>query len=346
MNFFLELITEAVNLLNRMSVYLVFGFLFAGVVHVLVKKERIAKHLGGRNIASVFKASLFGIPLPLCSCGVLPTALSIRKDGASKPAVISFLISTPITGIDSIFATYALLGGFFTFYRVLVSFIIAFTAGIFSIFFLGEEENNKKSQQAECKLCKSDKCIPEKHVVKNKIKTIFSYGFFTLLKDSGLWIIIGIFVGALISMFIPDSFVEKYLGSQWLSMLIMLFIGIPMYVCSSGSLPIVLSLMLKGMSPGAGFVFLISGPATNSVTFSVITRELGWRAMAIIITCIVFLSLIFGYLLNILWAAFNINIFSHIASHARVMPSWLEYLSSVILVVLITFSQIKKFLKK
>ncbi|MBD3801187.1 MAG: permease, partial [Campylobacterales bacterium] len=119
-----------VDLSNAMAPYIVFGLLFAGVLHELVPDALVTKHLGSDNVASVIKSTLFGIPLPVCSCGVIPLATSIKKSGASKGATLSFLISTPITGIDSILATYGMFGWAFTLYRVVTSMLMAMLAGI------------------------------------------------------------------------------------------------------------------------------------------------------------------------------------------------------------------------
>lgn len=125
-NFFQEL----VMLTNEMSPYIILGFFFAGILHVYIRKERIQKYLGKRDLKSVIYASLLGIPLPLCSCGVIPTGISFYKDGASKGATVSFLISTPQTGIDSILVTYSLLGLPFTIIRPIVAFFTGILGGV------------------------------------------------------------------------------------------------------------------------------------------------------------------------------------------------------------------------
>ena len=125
---------ESVSLFLRMSPYLLFGFLFAGLLHVFISLGAIARHLGKRNLASIAKSVVLGIPLPLCSCGVIPAAVLLKKKGASRGSVISFLISTPITGVDSIFATYALLGPLFAIYRVFSSALTALVAGVLANF--------------------------------------------------------------------------------------------------------------------------------------------------------------------------------------------------------------------
>jgi len=339
MDTILGIIKESVNLLNKMSVYLLFGFLFGGILHIFVKTEMIAKHLGKGDFFSVLKATLFGIPLPLCSCGVLPAAFSLRKDGASKGSVLSFLISTPTTGLDSIFATYALLGGVFAVYRVIASFLAGLLAGISAnLFFRNEKHNKVTHKDHECKVCKDKNHSLGDHGFLTKIKSVFVYGFGDLLKDVGPWLIIGIFVGGLISYLTPESFIKDYLGSGWQSMVIMLIIGIPMYVCSSGSIPIAAALMLKGMSPGAAFVFLLAGPATNSVALTVIGKQLGKKAVFIFLSSIIISALGLGMLLNFVWQFLNIDTLKQIMHHGRMFPRWVEISASTILVCVLFYN--------
>ena len=332
-------IKEAYFLLNKMSVYLLFGFFFAVVLHVFMKEGLVARHLGGNNFLSAVKASLFGIPLPLCSCGVVPAALSLRKDGASKGAILSFLISTPTTGVDSIFATYGLLGGVFAAYRVIASFVTGVFAGVFANIFLREDKPpNSLNNEHKCKLCSGEEHPEEGHSVLQKIKGVFSYAFGDLLRDIGMWLLLGILVGGVISYFIPEAFVTRYLGSGWQSMLIMLLVGIPMYVCSTGSIPIAAALMLKGMNPGAAFVFLMAGPATNSVALTVIANQFGKKTVFVFLTSIITCSLILGVLLNHVWKFLNIGALEHIIHHEGIMPPWLQIGASSILLLSILLS--------
>ncbi|NQT23423.1 MAG: SO_0444 family Cu/Zn efflux transporter [Candidatus Omnitrophica bacterium] len=341
MQIILGVIKEIYFLMNKMSVYLLFGFIFAGILHIFLKEGLISKHIGGNNLSSVVKASLFGIPLPLCSCGVLPAALALRKDGASKGAVLSFLISTPTTGVDSVLATYALLGGAFALYRVFASFVAGVFAGAFAnIIFKNEKPSVTPKENRKCAMCDSASHSEVKHSILDKVKGVFSYAFGELLNSVGKWVILGIIIGGIISYFIPEEFVSRYLGSGILSMLIMLVIGIPMYVCSSGSIPIAAALMLKGMNPGAAFVFLLAGPATNSVALTVIAKEFGKKTVFIFLSAIIACSLLLGVLLNHLWKFFNINTIAYIA-HKGMIPEWIQLSASIILLFFIILNAIK-----
>ena len=340
MNILKGILTESFNLLNRMSPYLVFGFLFAGIMHILFSPEKIAKHLGGQNLMSVIKASLLGIPLPLCSCGVIPAALTLRKEGASRGAVLSFLISTPTTGVDSIFATYSLLGAVFAIYRVAASFIAGVFAGIMANIFAKEEKVVKISKNnGECKMC----CDIEdhSHTALEKFKAIFTYAFRDLLKDVGKWLILGIAIGGAITYFMPATFVEQYLGSGLLSIVLMIAIGIPMYVCATGSIPIVAALMFKGMNPGAAFAFLLAGPATNTVTITVVAKYIGRRAVVIYLSSIILTAFALGVLFDKLCAAWLDCKFQERWAHAQMLPEWVEIACSVFLVSLIALQFVR-----
>jgi uncharacterized membrane protein YraQ (UPF0718 family) len=333
------IIKEAYFLLNKMSPYLLFGYLFAGILHAFINTETVGRHLGSRSFLSVIKASLFGIPLPLCSCGVLPAAVSLRKQGASKGAILSFLISTPTTGVDSIFATYSLLGGFFTVYRVIASFIAGVFSGTLANLFLDEKPGEGREEEKKCKFC--DEPAPHDHTTIHRIKGMFSYAFGELLEDSGSWIIMGVLIGGLISYFLPAEFIHTYLGAGWKAMVVMLIVGIPMYVCASGSIPIAVALMLKGMNPGAAFVFLLAGPATNAVGMTVVSKQMGKKALAIYLSSIAVSSLALGALLDVIWNIFNKEGLKRMMEHQGAMPDWVGIASSIILVSLIFYAMFK-----
>lgn len=311
-----------------MAPYLLFGFLCAGILHAFFSTEKITQHLGKRSMSSVFKAALYGIPLPLCSCGVIPAALSLREKGASRSSILSFLITTPTTGLDSIMATYALLGPFFAVFRVITSFLCGITAGL--VFMLS-------SVPASPPVVKEEKCphchetSKHQHGWKDKIKTMLHYSTVELMGDISRWLLLGILIGGAINWLVPDTFVQRYLGSAWQSMLVMLIVGIPLYICATGSIPIAAALMLKGMSPGAALVFLIAGPATNTVSITLINRFMGRAATAIYLLSTAIGSIIMGLVLNILWTNISAERMFH-GLHRELLPPWLHLVSSLLLV--------------
>lgn len=335
------ILNESYFLLKRMAPYLLFGYFFAGALHIFVKTETVGRHLGTNSFFSVLKASLFGIPLPLCSCSVIPAAMSLRKEGASKGSVLSFLISTPTTGVDSIFATYSLLGPFFTFYRVIASFVAGvFSGSVANLLLKQDDMSGVVSDVPKCGLCNDDNNgkrngYPHSHGIIKKITGVFKYAFGDLLNDTGPALLLGIIIGGIITFFMPEKFIEDHLGTGFLPMIVMLAVGIPMYVCANASIPIAVSLMLKGLSPGAAFVFLVAGPATNIVTMTVIARNMGKGALVIYLASISLCGVLMGWFLNIIWSYFPSDHLTHMAHGKMMLPEWLAGASVFLLIFLI-----------
>lgn len=293
---------ESWHLLAEMSPYLIVGFIFAGILHVFFSVERISRYLGKGNFISVLKATLFGIPLPLCSCSVIPAVSTLRKAGASKGATLAFLISTPTSGVDSILATYSLLGPVFTVYRVIASFAAGLLAGVgANIFDRRIDSSEEQAKNQTCVVC-GEEATADGHVHSfgARMRAMIAYSFGELVADIGKWVLIGTLIGGAISYFLPANLIGTYLSSSVLQMLLMLVLSIPLYICATGSLPIAAALILKGISPGAALVFLIAGPATNAVTVTVVSRTLGKRSLAIYLASIVVVSLGMGLLFDLI----------------------------------------------
>ncbi|WP_310439539.1 SO_0444 family Cu/Zn efflux transporter [Sulfuricurvum sp.] len=284
-----------------MGIYILFGLLAAGVLHQLIREEWIRKHLGSDTQGSVYKAALFGTPLPLCSCSVIPFAASLRRNGASKGATLSFLISTPITGVDSILATFGMFGWAFTLYRVISSVVIAIVAGILMNWF--EPKEIPKQAFAFSAVAPNN---PPKILVSSEpevkkpfsLLSVFEYGFITLLGSFSKPLFLGLLIGAVISAAIPSNLHELFNENRLLGYLIAVGIAAPMYVCATASLPIAAALIVAGVSPGAAFIFLSAGPATNTVTMGVVKSMLGMRALVIYLSTIVIGSILFGGLID------------------------------------------------
>jgi len=354
------------DLSNAMAPFILFGLAFAGVLHELVPESIVTKHLGKESIGSVIKSTIFGIPLPVCSCGVIPLATSIKKSGASKGATLSFLISTPITGVDSILATFGMFGWVFTIYRVITSMFIAMLAGILTNIFDKEVEKPKFAQmgavnnfglmpqgfsleakdEEEVKSCCSStsSCSDEAKTNKFSFSKAMNYAFVTLLKDIAKPLLWGLLLGALITALIPDDLSQILQEYSWLSYVIAIAIAVPMYVCATASLPIAAGLMLSGVSAGAAFVFLSAGPATNTVTIGVVKKMLGTKSLYIYLGSIIFGSIIFGLGLDYVFNINDIDVKSLIHLHEQ--ASIIDIVSSVVLWVLIIYFTIKPYLKK
>ena len=277
---------EIFDLINEMSPYLLLGFFLAGLMHAFIPNQLYTKYLSGNSFRSVLYSALFGVPLPLCSCGVIPTAMSLRREGASKGATASFLIATPQTGVDSIIATYSLLGLPFAIIRPLVAFTTALFGGQL-INILGDREEAVPVQHA----------AEEGHVHRSfweRLKEALKYAFVEMMQDIGKWLIMGLVVAGLITVLVPDSFFALFKDNSLLSMLIVLACAIPMYLCATGSIPIAVALMMKGLSPGTALVLLMAGPACNVASILVINKVLGRRTLILYLTAIVGGAILFG----------------------------------------------------
>ncbi|UJF16945.1 SO_0444 family Cu/Zn efflux transporter [Vibrio sp. SS-MA-C1-2] len=399
---FLELFLSA-------APWLLFGYFVAAVINLYVPTDMMVKYLGGHSFGTTVKAALIGAPLPLCSCGVIPAALGLRRAGASKNATTSFLIATPETGVDSIAVSYALLGPVMTIARPLAAIFSAILAG----FLVGkseEEETNNKTKnklknltpinncsQSKDKLanpsfeinaikatkgccstspkpeettttsCCSSKptkeakpsCCsskPAKEVTssccssstpqngkpKSKLKLVFDYTFGNLVSDTYKWIFIGILFAAVIQTFIPTSWLIQW-GDGWLAMLVMTLIGIPMYICATGSTPIAAGFLLAGISPGAVLVFMLAGPATNVATLALVKQELGMRALVSYLTGVIGGAWIFGIAVDWIINNWNLHYQPGTWSEEAVLYSWPVVLLSIILAVAMIRAMLKEY---
>ena len=289
-------LTNFWTLTNDMAIYILIGVLVAGVLKQIIPQDFVSKHLGSDTFSSVIKSSLFGIPLPLCSCSVIPFATSLKKEGASSGSVLSFLISTPITGADSIMATYGFFGWIFTIYRVVTSLIIAIVAGVLQNLF-GKTPRENGEQKEECHGCCGESC-ESKTKIGFSVKKVFAYAIFDIFKDFAKPLFFGLVLGALITTFIPSNISELLNENLFLTYLLILIFSMPLYICATASLPIAASLIASGLSGGAAFILLSAGPATNSVTMGVVLKTLGKKALLIYLSVIGFFSLIFAYLFD------------------------------------------------
>lgn len=281
---------------------LLFGFLLAGVIHVLLPNALIKKHLKEPGFKSVVKASLIGVPLPLCSCSVIPVAVSLRRDGASRGATASFMVSTPEIGVDSFILSYSLLGPLIAVTRMVAAFISAMFAGaLINIFDARDEKMLTATVAHGPHAC----CAHENKSsssVAERIKQILRYGFVEVVDDLAVVLTIGILLAGLIGVLVPEDFFLNWGVGRYGSMLIALLVGLPLYVCATSTTPLAAMLVAKGFDPGAAVVFLLAGPASNITTMLAISRELGTRALAFYIGAITVVSLFVGILVDVLIA--------------------------------------------
>jgi uncharacterized membrane protein YraQ (UPF0718 family) len=329
-------ITPFILLLNEMSPYLLLGFLFAGLLKAYVPKEKYIRHIAKPNFRSVLWATLSGIPLPLCSCGVIPTGISLHREGASKGATVAFLTSTPQTNIHSIAATYSLLGLPFAIIRAFAAFITGLTGGITA----------NTWDKTVLKNNMENKCENTDSKPKNRIFIALHYGFVSMLQDIGKWLIIGIFIAGLLAIFLPETLFSTYLNNPLLNIIIVLAIALPTYTCAIGSIPMVAVLMMKGLSCGAAFVFLMAAPVTSIASMTVIGKSLGKRTLLIYIGNIVVSALLIGltidYLLPASW--FSVGIINqHLHCESGIENiSLIKSICSITLIGLLVNANIQK----
>lgn len=343
-------IGELWYLLLEMAPWLLLGLIFAGLLKVYFPQKHIDKYLGKSDFKSSLNASLLGIPMPLCSCGVIPTAISFYKNGASKGATNSFLISTPQTGVDSIFATYSMLGWPFALLRPFVAFVTGVFGGVLTNIFIKEKPVKKASLFAGFKIdaatlgktesnCEGDSCGCHEPKIEDKrhgLVRAADYAFIELLQDISKWLIIGFLVAALISVALPDDFFSSFKGLGLLEILVVLAASVPLYICATGSIPIAAVLLMKGVSPGAALVFLMAGPATNVATIAVLGKTMGRKSLIIYLSAIIGGAIVFGLLTNLLIPAdFILSKILHIHGEGEqheMLPKWLQLGSAILLV--------------
>ena len=319
-----------------MSPYLLLGFLLAGLMHEFIPSKVYTRYLGSPSLKSVVLAALFGVPLPLCSCGVIPTAMGIRREGASKGATISFLIATPQTGVDSIIATYSLMGLPFAIIRPIVALLTAVFGGVLcNVFEVKSEELRVKNKSNHiANESNSDSSLFTLH---SSLLKALSYAFGEMMEDIGKWLAIGLIVAGIITAAVPDSWFTIFQGNTLYSILFVLAFSIPMYLCATGSIPIALALMLKGLTPGAALVLLMAGPASNAASILVVGKVLGKRSMLIYLAAIITGAVLFGfgidYLLPREW--FTAPVAQYAACHDGGISPFSYICTSLLLVLLI-----------
>ena len=331
---------EIFDLINGMAPYLLLGFFLAGVMHVFVPQTLYRRYLGGHSFRAVLNAALLGIPLPLCSCGVIPTAMSLRKEGASKGATVSFLISTPQTGVDSIIATYSLMGLPFALIRPLVALVTSLLGGC-----LVNKLDDKESPEVQQGASSVAEDVAQKSFVQ-RMKSAFRYAFVEMMQDIGRWLLLGLVVAGLITVFVPDSFFALFADKPLLSMLLVLVFAVPMYLCATGSIPIAVALILKGLSPGTALVLLMAGPAVNVASMLVISKVMGKKTLALYLLSIVSGAIFFGlgidYLLPREWFATPLAYIHDCHEHGM---SWFNLSCLVVLLLLLATAFIQSYRK-
>lgn len=354
-----KFVWQFVTLFSEMAPFLLLGFLLAGILHVWVPNHLYVPKISKPNFKSVLWSALFGIPLPICSCGVIPTSIALRKEGASKGASVSFLISTPATGVDSILATYSLLGGPFAILRPVAAFVTAMLGGLFTNVVTKNEpetgvavvgETHEPHHEHEHCDCEGDHCScsqegHDEHSKKSfvqKVRETFEYGFVNMIGDVSKWLIIGLLLGALIAAFVPDDFFLFLHEYPLLCMVVVLVLAMPMYTCATGSIPLALALVEKGITPGAALVLLMAGPATSIASMLVVGKAFGKRTLAAYLTSIALGALFFGFVVDTFFMdTFLASMLPHASAecHGHGALGVLDYICAGLFALLIVYAK-------
>lgn len=323
------------NYLLSFSLYLVIGLLIAGFIHAFIPFEKIQKSFSGNSFISVLKAALFGVPLPLCSCSVLPTAVTLKKNKASNGATSAFLISTPETGVDSIFLTYGVMDFPMTIFRPIAALLSALLAGVlqngFNKFEYHDEESEKISSC--CSPQKSCSSKVERKSFGSKIAKMMKFAFGDLMDDMALWLTFGVIIGVAIEMLVPLNLINDIPAIQQKA--IILLVGLPLYICASAVTPIAASLIMKGLSPGAGLLLLLVGPATNISNILVMQKYIGKWGVVINVISVALVALGMSSFVDWFYTGTTLSFNIMGDGHHAETANWLEVSSAVIVALLL-----------
>jgi len=318
--------------------WLLLGLFLAGLIKAWYPQSGIARLLGGTGFRPILNGALIGLPLPICSCGVLPLAVSLRRSGASRPATTSFLVSTPETGVDSIALSWGMLGPFVAIARPLAALFSAFTTGLLMTLLPAEEKVAQTASTTQEATSCADACVIDAAAGQETERLSFiaktlaglRFAFIDIFDDIALWLVIGLVLAAATLTWIPpQSFAG--VGGNIVTMVVLVLIGIPMYICATASTPIAAALLAAGISPGAAMVFMLAGPATNVATLGVVNREMGGRAVVLYLIGIVASAIIAGLATDALAVALGIDVSIQIAAEAQLLPRWLEIACAAVL---------------
>jgi uncharacterized membrane protein YraQ (UPF0718 family) len=290
----LEIVLQTWLVLCDMAPWLLVGFAVAGLLSVFVPAEWTERHFGGRGLRPVLKGTLWGIPMPLCSCSVIPVVASMRRHGASRAAAVAFLLSSPQTGVDCIAITYALLGPLFAVFCPIAALLSGILGGLL-VLVTGSNGSRKNGDSAPPK-CTDECCTGDGS--QSALRRAVRYGFVTLPRDLAVSLLVGVLIAGALAAVVPEKAWEMYLGGGLLSILAMMALGVPIYVCATASVPIAAGLIHLGASPGAAMAFLIAGPASNAATLTLVWKVLGRRTAIIFLVTVAVSAVAFGLALD------------------------------------------------
>lgn len=329
-----------VHLTLEAAPWLLFGMLVAGLVKAWVPQEGLARLLGGRGLGAVVNGALIGAPLPICSCGVLPAAIGLRRGGASREATTAFLVATPETGVDSVALSFGMLGPFMAIARPIAAISSAIATGMMMRFLPPEKTVAPEPEMAasSCGSCcsGSSKPVEKQEAPETLLRRTMDgirYALVDIFEDIVVWLFFGLLLAAATMTWIPPQTLATY-GGGLPAMLLMVIIGIPMYICATASTPVAASMLIAGVSPGAAMVFMLAGPATNIATLGVVRQEMGNRAVSLYLSGVISTSLIAGLMTDFAAQALSIDMAVQISGDGEFIPYWIASSSTIVLLAL------------
>ncbi len=320
-----DILTGSWVTLTMMAPYLLLGFLLSGILSVVLPVRWVKRHLARPGKRSVVKAAILGVPLPLCSCGVLPVAAWMRRHGGSKGAVGAFLLSTPQTGVDGFLVALGLLGLGMALYIPVAAFVSGIVMGLVLNFFKdpprepeADEENHGNTLPAPLRIVR--------------------HGFVTIAGDIAVPLAGGVLISGVITGLVDENQLSMY-GDGILTKLLIVAVATPMYVCDIASLPVAAAMLASGLSPGTVFVFLMAGPATNAATFTTVSKLIGKNEAVVYLVCALGLAISMGVLLDELSPV--LPPIEAVHSHGESISLW-ETMSAIALIAVLVNGKIQR----
>ncbi len=337
----MTIISEILSIALTASPWLLIGFFAAGLIKAFVPDDVLQRLVGGSGLKGIARAAVIGAPLPLCSCGAIPTALALHRGGAGRGPTTAFLIGTPGIGVDSLAITYALLGPFMALARASGAVITAIATGLL-VAITDRSQNNlisayeqKVPVTTSCKkscACSSTPQRPDRLPVFRRLRSGMGYAFGELMADIRLWLLIGLVLAGALLALVPPQSLATYGSGLW-PMLLMAVIGVPVYICATAATPIAAAMLIAGVSPGTVLVFLLAGPITSLATLGILRRELGNPALTCYLTGIMATSLFLGLVVDGVVRSLNIHIPAQIGNLQELLPLWLEWSALALLLL-------------
>jgi uncharacterized membrane protein YraQ (UPF0718 family) len=282
----------ALNVLHSLALEsapaLVFAYVAAGAVYGLLPRASLAWMSRGRSLSQALRGVAFGLPLPICSCGVVPVYRSLVVRGVPATAAMSFLVATPELSLDAVLISLPLLGSDMTIVRVVGAGLVALAVG-WGLGRLVPAMPDAADPPPEAQ--------HHRESALQRLKGVWA-GMQEVIDSTVPWILLGLALAAAASPLLDAGWIASLPAGLEVELFALL--GMPVYVCAAGATPLVAILILKGVSPGAALAFLLTGPATNVTTFGVLSQMHGRRVALAFGALITLLAVALGRLVNAL----------------------------------------------